>query len=350
MLYTLVMAAGDGVTKFFAAGYAAPQLFFFSGALVAAMSAIAARLRRTEEGAPAFAELRTGQWAPMALRSAMTVVAAVCFFYAFKYLPMAEVFIFIGLMPILAGLMARPVLGERVGWLSWGALGAGAVGVACLFPEGLGAVTIGHMIALGACFSGTLSMVLARYIGRRETKPLALVFYPNLTLCIVMGLVLPLVYRPMGLVDLGWAASYAVLLFAGRYMIVRALNMMSAHAVMALVNMQFVWMVLIGLWVFAEIPTANLLLGAAIVIASGMVLIAEQAQSARRRGPQGGGKTIDAPRYPPSLKWMFRAPRAQVSESRIPGTALTSRSLSHSHMSLSHSDYQSQISRQSVPR
>ncbi|SFR04280.1 DMT family transporter [Poseidonocella sedimentorum] len=333
-IYTVVMSAADGVTKLFAGAYAAPQLFFFSGALVAILCVVVSALSRAPSQA-----LRTAQPWAMALRASMTVVAAVCFYYAFGHIPLAEVFIFIGIMPILAGLLARPMLNERVSPLTWIALAAGAIGVVCLFPEGVLGIGFGHVMALLACLSGTVSMILARYIGARENRPLALVFYPNLALCLVMGMVLPLVYQPMALQDFGWAALYATLLFAGRYLVVHALNLMSAHTVMALVNMQFVWMVLIGAAFFDEKPGVNVFVGAAIVIASGLLIIYDQARRSRRSA--GPNAPANLP-YPPRSR----------DGSALGGAdwGFKEKSSSHNRTNWWRLDSLSQNARQSAPR
>ncbi|WP_372887410.1 DMT family transporter [Shimia sp.] len=274
VLYTLMISSADAITKFIANGYAAPQLFAFSGAIVVALSWGCARLKRAPQS------LRTRCPRAMALRSGLTVVGSVAFFYAFRELPLAEVFVFIGMMPIFAGLFSGLMLGEFLRPAAWAALAAGFVGVLCLFPEGLAAVTTGHVIALFACLCGTFSMLLARYIGRHEDNALAQVFYPNAALSGVMALALPFVYRPMPLADLGWVVAYAGFLFVARWLLVVSLRHLAAYAVTPLMNLQFVWMVLLGAAFFAEIPAFNILLGVAIVIASGVVLVWDQMQPA----------------------------------------------------------------------
>jgi len=277
IIYTALISSADGITKLLAGGYAAPQLYAVSGGLVALFCVIANRAKPVEGG------LRTTQPIAMALRSVATVVAGVAFFYAFKLLPFAEVFIFIGLMPLMAGLMSGPILGEHVAMRVWAALAAGFVGVLCLFPEGLSAVTAGHAVALVACVSGTFSMVMARYVGRHERNSLALVFYPNLLNMIVMAAVLPFVFKPMPLTDLGLAAAYAALLFGARWLLVVALRLLPAYTATPLMNLQFGWVVRIGAGFFGEMPGANIYLGALIVVASGLYLVYDQ--FAPRRTP-----------------------------------------------------------------
>jgi len=205
------------------------------------------------------------------------------FFNAFRLLPFADVFLFVGLIPIFAGLMSGPILGERVRPSAWAALGAAFIGVMCLFPTGWSGVHAGHAWALMACVLGTFSMVMARYIGRYESNALAQVFYPNLAIAVTMGIALPFVWRPMGVGDLGWICAYAGLLFVARWVLVIALSRLEAYVVTPLMNLQFAWMVAIGAVFFGEFPTLNTYLGVAIVIGSGLFLLCDQHRPERTR-------------------------------------------------------------------
>jgi len=278
LIYTALISSADAITKFIAGGYAAPQLFFLSGLIVVVLSVSSDRLKSQRRG------LRTNCPRAMAVRAGATVVAATSFFYAFRELAFAEVFLFIGLMPIFAGILSGMILGEHVRPLAWVALAAGFVGVLFLFPAGFSQISIGHVFALSASLAGTLSMVMARYIGRYESNALAQVFYPNLAIFAIMGLVLPFVWQPMPLSDLVWVFAYAAILFAARWTLVVALRMLAAYAVTPLMNLQFVWMVILGALFFGEMPAVNTYLGVGIVIATGLFLVWDQFAPASNRG------------------------------------------------------------------
>lgn len=280
LLYTVLITGADAITKLFAQAYAAPQLFALSGLLVAAVSLLIAIT-----GARRGQGLRTRCARAMALRAVATVLGSLAFYYAFHLLTFAEVFIFIALIPLLAALLSGPVLGEGVSGRVWGALGLGAFGMICLFPGGVSSITAGHLIALAAVLLGTVSMVTSRYIGQRESNLLAQVFYPNLALGVVMCAALPFVFEPMGLRDIGWAIGYAALLFAARWVLVAALRALPAYVVTPLMNMQFVWMVVIGALVFDEIPGPGVYLGAMIVIVAGIWVLRDQARPAPQPAP-----------------------------------------------------------------
>ena len=272
MLYTLLIATADAITKLFAASYAAPQLFALSGGIVALLSLVSNRRGGRWRG------VRTRCPGAMAVRAGATVLASVAFFHAFRLLPFAEVFVFIALIPLLAALLSGPVLGEAVRPQVWAALIMGSVGVMFLFPGGLGSVGAGHLVAFAAVLLGTVSMVASRYIGQRDDNILAQVFYPNLALMAVMALALPFVFRPMDWGDLGWVCAYAVFLFGARWVLVAALRLLPAYVVTPLMNLQFLWMVAIGAVAFGEWPAARVYLGAAILVVAGLWLIRDQAR------------------------------------------------------------------------
>lgn len=276
ILYSVLISGADGITKFIATTYAAPQLFAMSGGIVAGLSLIGALRGGGVRG------LRTSCPEAMLIRSATTVIGTIAFFYAFKMLPFAEVFLFTAMIPLMAALISGPILKEPACPQVWGALVMGVLGVFFLFPEGLNTLNIGHLAANVAVVCGTVSMVLSRYIGLRESNLFAQVFYPNFALMLVMGLALPFVYSPMSWHDFGWAVLYGICLFAARWVLVSALQKIPAYVVTPLLNVQFAWMVGIGYFVFGEQPAMGVYIGAAIVVGAGFWLIYLQLQPAEQ--------------------------------------------------------------------
>ncbi|MBV2360743.1 DMT family transporter [Thalassococcus sp. CAU 1522] len=280
VVYTGMMAGADGITKMIAGQFEAPQLFAVSALLVLGLALLMTLLRRQDGGVHG---LRTRFPRVMALRSGLTVLAAIGFFQAFRHLPFADVFLFIGLIPVLAAAFSGPILGEHPRPTAWIAVTIGAAGILFLMPGGPSSVQLGHLWALLAAVTGTLSMLLGRYIARAERVPLAQVFWPNLALLVTMGLALPFVWQPMTGADLIWVAFYSVLLFAGRYVVAEAFRLLPAYVATPLMNLQFAWMVVIGYVGFAEMPGLATLLGVALVIGSGLWLVADEALPRRSR-------------------------------------------------------------------
>ena len=280
VLYTLFITGADAITKVFAESYPPPQLFALSGLLVAAFCLLAQRaLRRSS--ASCNNGFKTQCPIAMTVRSAATVLGTLAFFYAFHMLPFAEVFIFIALIPLMAALASGPFLDERVSWRAWMALILGSLGLASLFPAGLETIGLGHLMAFAAAVMGAISMVASRYIGQREDNLLAQVFYPNIALGLVMALALPFVFLPMSVDHLIWAVIYAILLFAARWVLVGALKLLPAYVVTPLINLQFIWMVGLGILLFGERPGIEVYTGAILMILAGAWLVWDQVRRSK---------------------------------------------------------------------
>jgi drug/metabolite transporter (DMT)-like permease len=321
--YTIVNASADAAAKVIAADFAAAQLLAVAGVLVALFSVLTALQRRGLE------ELRTTVPGIMAVRSALTVASATFFFWAFKSLILAEIFVFVGLMPLMAALLTPLCLKETPSARAWVALLVGSFGVVCLFPHGLSTIQTGHIWAFLGSFTGVASIVASRMASQREDKPLALVFYPNLAMGLVMAALLPSVYQPMSVPQLGIVVGYAVLLFVGRYLLVKAVAMAPAYVVTPLMNAQFLWMVILGATVFGEVPGLNVYLGALLVIAACIKLVLDEAK----------------PREVPFTKPAF----ARVEVTRR-ATVPRPRNSSRSRKSLWHSGSRSRTARRSALR
>ncbi|NEX45230.1 DMT family transporter [Pseudotabrizicola algicola] len=284
---TLAATLADGTVKDLSARLEAPQVFFLSGLIMAGISLLAARAG-TQIGIFTTSCLKTTVPGLLLARSLATVVASLGFFYAIALIPLAEIFVFVGLMPLMSALMSRHVLGESVDMAAWAGLALGLVGVLMLFPEGLSGLTLGHLAGFCGAFAGTVSLVLSRLMARRETNTLVQVFYPNLALAGAAALMLPAIWQPMALVDVARIFLYSGLLFLARWTMVLVMQRLRAPVALPLMNIQFVWMVAVGFVFFGEIPALGTVIGALLVMCAGGIALMEQVRVDRlARLPQG---------------------------------------------------------------
>jgi drug/metabolite transporter (DMT)-like permease len=273
---TLAATLADGTVKDLSGRMAAPQVFFLSGLLMAGLSVLAARTGRVAGVGTSC--LRTSFPRLLVWRCIATVGASIGFFYAISLIPLAEVFLFIGLMPLMSAILSRPLLGERVEITGWVGLGLGLIGVLMLFPAGLPDLGLGHVAGFFGAVSGTVSVVVSRLMAQREANTLVQVFYPNLALAGVAALLLPAVWQPMVMLDVGRIVLYSALLFMARWTMVLVMPRLRAPVALPLVNIQFVWMVAVGFIFFGEVPGVTTVLGAALVMLAGGISLVEQAR------------------------------------------------------------------------
>ncbi len=274
---TLAGTLADGTVKDLSARLAAPQVFFLSGLAMALMSVLAARAG-SRLGLFTTSCLRTRVPGLLIWRSVATVVASLGFFYAIKMVPLAEIFLFVGMMPLMSALLSRVMLDEAVPPAALVGLLVGLLGVAMLFPSGFSDLSLGHLAGFTGALAGTVSLVLARMMARHETNTLVQVFYPNLVLALSAMTLLPAVWAPMGMVDIGQIALYSGLLFLARWAMVMVMQRLRAPVALPLMNVQFVWLVAVGFVFFGEVPAATTLLGAMLVMTAGIIALTQQAR------------------------------------------------------------------------
>lgn len=282
---TLCASGADATLKAVAAHYAAPQVLLIA-AIVSLTLTVAAN-----RGAPLARVVHTGAPWAMTGRSVATVIAAVSFYQAFVLIPFAQVFLFIGAMPLMAAVLSSLILGERPDAPVWGFLGIGFLGLLCLFPTITAPSDIaGHGFAALGSLSGTVSVVLSRRIAWRDTHSLAQVFLPQLALAFSMVLIWPFVSRPMAISDVALVCLYASLVFCSRWIMVIVAQMLPAWLTLQLLNMQFVWMVGIGLLVFGETTEISVFFGAGLIILASLLLARREiTHSATRPSPAPAG-------------------------------------------------------------
>ena len=274
---TLTATLADGTVKDLSARLEAPQVFFLSGLIMAGLSLMAARAG-SRLGLFTTSCLKTSVPGLLLGRSVATVGASLGFFYAIALIPLAEIFLFVGLMPLMSALMSRHLLGEGVDTTAWVGLFLGLLGVLMLFPNGFSGLSLGHVAGFAGALMGTVSLVLSRLMARREANTLVQVFYPNLALAGVAALMLPAIWQPMALADLGRIALYSGLLFLARWTMVLVMQRLRAPVALPLMNIQFVWMVAVGFVFFAEVPAMTTVMGAVLVMAAGAIALIEQAR------------------------------------------------------------------------
>lgn len=277
---TLAATLADGTIKDLSTRLAAPQVFFLSGLLMAGFSLLSARAGG-RFGLGSSRCLRTTVPGLLLARCAATVAASLGFFYAIALIPLAEIFLFIGLMPLMSALLSRAILAEPVELTAWAGLGLGLIGTVMLFPEGLSSLTLGHAAGFVGALSGTISLVLSRLIARQDSSTLVQVFYPNLALAGVAALMLPALWVPVTGDDVARIVLYSALLFLARWTMVMVMQRLRAPVALPLMNVQFVWMVIVGFVFFDEAPALATIFGACLVMIAGAIALIDQAREGR---------------------------------------------------------------------
>lgn len=207
-----------------------------------------------------------------ALRTLCAVIATVCAFYAFSNLPLAQTYAILFATPLLITLLAIPILGERVGWRRGLAVVFGLGGVLVVLRPGTTQLELAHAAALGTALFSSFAGVIVRKIGRDE-RSVVLILYPLLANFLLMAALMPSSYQPMPLLHMGYLALISILGFSAGLLLIAAYRIAEAAIVAPMQYSQIVWATLFGAFIFGESVDSMTILGAAIIIGSGLYIV-----------------------------------------------------------------------------
>ncbi len=215
-------------------------------------------------------------------------------FASLGYLPLPEVTAIGYAAPLLTVIFAAMFLGEQVRAFRIGAVVLGLAGVLIVLSPRLTVLTgeaagtreaLGAMLVLGSAVFAALAQVFVRKLVNTEATA-AIVFYFSLT-----ASVLSLVTLPFGWV---WttAGETALLVGAGllggvgQILLTSSYREADASLVAPFDYASMLFALLIGYFVFSEVPTLTMLGGAALVILAGILIIWRERQLGLERARQ----------------------------------------------------------------
>lgn len=265
-----VFATHDVVVKVLGASFSPFQMIFF--ATLFSFPLITFMLMRDKtEG-----HLRPVHPWWTAIRTICASINALGAFYAFSVLPLAQVYAILFATPLLITVLSIPMLGERVGFHRWAAVLIGLVGVIVVLRPGATQLELGHIAALTCAFVGALVSIIVRKVGRDE-RTVVFMLYPMVANFVVMGLLMVKYYEPMPLDDLGGIAAISLLGFVGGLLLIQAYKASEAAIVAPMQYSQIIWATIFGYVLFDEVPDGATILGAGIIICSGMYIVFREA-------------------------------------------------------------------------
>ncbi|MGH1370003.1 MAG: DMT family transporter [Maritimibacter sp.] len=279
LLAFAIFASHDVVIKVLGAHYSPFQIIFFatlfSFPLVTFML-----MRDATQG-----HLRpVHPWWTLA-RTVSATITGISAFYAFSVLPLAQVYVVIFASPLLITLLSIPILGERVGLHRLLAVLVGLLGVLLVLRPGAEPLTLGHLAALSTAVFNALASIIVRKIGHDE-RTVVLMLYPLVANFVVMGIALIWIYVPMPAAHLGGMGVISLFGFLANLLLIAAYKNADAAIVAPMQYSQIIWATIFGYVLFAEKIEPATVIGAGIIIASGVyVVIRESRLGAKSQTP-----------------------------------------------------------------
>lgn len=262
---TFVFAVQDGISRHLAGEYNVLMIvmiryWFFAAFVIAIARRQAGSVRKAAATTQPILQITRG----------LLLAAEICIMVvAFVLLGLVEAHAIFTCYPLLIAALSGPVLGERVGWRRWAAIGVGFIGVLIILQPGIAVFSPAAAIPLLSAFLFALYGLLTRYAARRDS-PATSFFWTGVVGAVAMTPLGLWTWEPMITPDWGWMAALCVTGVAGHWLLIKTYDVAEASAVQPFAYLQLVFASVIGLAVFNEVLAPNVAIGAGVVVAAGV--------------------------------------------------------------------------------
>jgi len=262
---TIVFAASSAVSKWLIETYPIGEVLFTRTAVALVTCAL---FMMPQTGLAVFRTRRLGHHL---MRSVSQGFSQTFLLIAFSLMPLAGAVAINFSAPLFTTLISALVFKEAVGAARWAALFVGFCGVLIVASPGAGTFQIGALFALAnTVLYASVTTGVRRMTATESTETLTL--HQLAVLTALFALLLPLGWVSPTPVDLAWIAFNGVANAVGQYWWTRALHLAPASAVAPFFYLSLIWASALGFAIWGEVPSIGLVVGSAVVVASGLFL------------------------------------------------------------------------------
>jgi len=216
--------------------------------------------------------LHTRRHGAHVLRSMSQFTSQTLLLIAFSMMPLASATAINFSAPLFATLASVVFLKETVGAARWSALVIGFIGVLIVTNPGSDTFQIGALYALGnSLLFGTVTVGVRGMTTTESAKTLTI--YQLIWLSIFYGMTLPFFFVMPSWGDMPLIVGNGVCNLLGQYWWTRAIHLAPTSAVVPFQYLSLIWAMGFGFALWGDVPTVGLIIGSAIVVASGLFLL-----------------------------------------------------------------------------
>lgn len=269
----LILASHDGLSKHLTQLY---PVFLVIWARYLAQTVLMFTLFTPRMGRRVFHTLRPRL---QLCRGVSLVCVSMLFISGLGYIPLAEATAVIFLTPLLVTI-ASALLGERVSYSQWMAVGCGLLGVLVIVRPGGALFTPAILLPFGAAISFTVYQLITRRLSTTD-HPVTSNFITSLVGSLVMSVLVIFNWQTPTLHDAAMMAALGAMAMSGHLLLTNAFRFASAATLAPFTYAQIIFAGMVGFFAFGHVPDLGAIAGMAIIIASGLCMAYVQGRQPR---------------------------------------------------------------------
>ena len=225
-------------------------------------------------------------------RGLLSVAGMFSSFSSYTRLPLADATAISFASPLITVALAALILKERVRVYRWSAVVVGFVGIVVMLVPHLdfghfagvasATATVGSLFAVTSAFCNAGTVIQTRRLTQTETTS-SIVFYFWLICPIAGALTLPFAWYTPTALELAGLVSVGILGGLAHIFLTESYRHAAASVVAPFDYSSMLWALLLGYWIFGDVPTALVFIGAAIVAGAGLFVIWRERQLGLKR-------------------------------------------------------------------
>ncbi|MBT5047037.1 MAG: DMT family transporter [Rhodospirillaceae bacterium] len=215
------------------------------------------------------------------LCGALAFLANVGFYFAAKFMPLADIMAIHFLRPLCAAILAGIFLKEFIGGSRAIALVAGLIGAVIIIRPGLVDLNIGVFFVLGVVVVQSWNPINRRLLAKSEHPDTIAVWNP-LVIFPLACVPAIFVWTTPTLAQIGWIAVIGILEMLNQRVLGRAYVQGEAVVVVALHYTRLPIAALIGFLMFGDVPEIWIWIGGAVIAGAAIYLAKREAAASRK--------------------------------------------------------------------
>jgi len=266
ILATLLFASQDAITKHLIATMPVAQLmfvrYFFFALFALVYASRKTRLRHVFHS----------YWPKLQLLRGLLIAGEMALFaYTLKYLGIAEMHTIFACFPLIITVLSVPILGEQVGWRRWLAVSVGFIGTLIIIQPGSGVFSPFAMTALTCALMFAIYNIITRKVSRQDSLETSLLYFGVVGFLVTL-LAVPFFWQSMSNTEILWLLMISIISIFSHLLLIKSLELAPAVILQPFNYFILVWAMVIGYSFYGEVLDTTTLLGAALVIGSGVYI------------------------------------------------------------------------------
>lgn len=213
--------------------------------------------------------LATPRWRLHLVRGLVGAAAVQCGFYAIANMPIADATAISFSRALFLTILAIIFLGEKVGIHRWSATLIGFLGIVIMLKPGSASLEVAALVGLGGAALVAALNILVRMLSSTERNEQIMLYSAliNVAVSAPFAFALWVSPTPMEVLMLFGAAATG---FVGQWSMIEGFRAGEASALAPISYIRLIFALILGYFLFGQVPSVHMMAGAAIVVAAAL--------------------------------------------------------------------------------